>query len=66
MIVEEEVMEEKITVAHLVVTLDRIEQWMQVLRKGLEALPQDQEISIDESDFPSGSEPRQPYRMILC
>ncbi len=50
-------MEEKITVAHLVSTLDRIEQWMQTLRKGLEALPQDQEIELVSEELEGEKQP---------
>ncbi len=59
-------MEEKITVAHLMRTLDRIEEWMQVLRKGLEALPQDQELAIDAGDFSTKPELRQPHKDASC
>ena len=47
----------KITVENLVATLDRIDQWLQVVRKGLESLPQDQVVEIDETVLP---EVRQP------
>lgn len=51
----------KITVAHLVQTLDRIEQWIGAVRKGLEALPQDQEIDIDVEEIESGLDVKQPW-----
>ena len=51
--------ETKITVAHLVATLDRIDQWLGAVRKGLEALPQDQEINIDVEDFQTGLDVQQ-------
>lgn len=59
-------MEEKITVAHLVNTLDRIEQWMQALRKGLEALPQDQEIDINFAEMEAGEGLKQPFILPPC
>ena len=59
-------MSEKITVAHLLVTLDRIEEWLQVLRKGLEALPQDQKLLIDSGDFPTNPDVRQPQKDASC
>ena len=51
----------KITVAHLVLTLDRIDQWLQAVRKGLAALPQDQEIDIDAGDLQSRLDVKQPH-----
>ncbi len=47
----------KVTVKNLVVTLDRVDQWLQVVRKGLESLPQDQVVEIEEDAVP---EIRQP------
>ena len=49
----------KVTVENLVVALDRIDQWLRVVRKGLESLPQDQVVEIEEDGFP---EIRQPDR----
>ena len=52
----------KITVENLVQTLDRIEQWIQALRKGIEALPQDQVIEVEDFRPP---EVKKPDR-VLC
>lgn len=57
-------MKEKITVAHLVTTLDRIEQWIQVLRKGLESLPQELEVDLDSEELDEGS--KQPFTRAPC
>jgi len=48
----------KVTVKNLVVTLDRIDQWLQVVRKGLESLPQDQVVEIDEDAIPDERQPQ--------
>ncbi len=58
--------ETKITVADLVVTMGRIEQWLGAVRKGLEALPQEQEVDIEMDELLSGQELRQPFRDIRC
>ncbi len=58
--------ETKITVADLVVTMGRIEQWLGAVRKGLEALPQDQEVDIEIDELLSGQELRAPFRDIEC
>ncbi|RLE33938.1 MAG: hypothetical protein DRJ61_06150 [Acidobacteria bacterium] len=58
--------ETKITVADLVVTVGRIEQWLCAVRKGLEALPQEQEVDIEMDELLSGQELRQPFRDIRC
>lgn len=59
-------MKENVTVAHLVVTLDRIEQWLQALRKGLEALPQDQEIELSLDGLEEDLNSRQPWFVTGC
>lgn len=59
-------MNEKIKVEHLLVTVRRIEQWLEVLRKGLEALPQDQELELDLEDFEKGLESRGPWKTSNC
>ena len=56
----------KITVAHLVMSMDRIEQWLQAVRKGLEALPQDQEINIDVGELQSQTDVKQPFIIPPC
>ena len=56
----------KITVAHLVLTLDRIEQWLGAVRKGLEALPQDQEIEINVDELQTEHEVKQPFIISPC
>jgi hypothetical protein len=43
--------ETKITVKNLIQTLDRIDLWLQALRKGLEALPQNQEIEVEDQEI---------------
>jgi len=58
-------MEDQITVAHLVATLDRIELWMGALRKGLEALPQDQVLNLDIKEV-EGEEFKQPFILPPC
>lgn len=58
--------ETKITVADLVATLDRIDQWIGAVKNGLEALPQDQEIEIDISEFQADLKAKQPFRKIIC
>lgn len=55
-----------ITVAHLVQTLDRIEQWLGAVRMGLEALPQDQEIKIDTEVLEEQIGSKQPWITRLC
>ena len=56
----------KITVAHLVQTLDRIEQWLGAVRKGLEALPQDQEIEIQIDALQQDLEVKQLFIKSPC
>ncbi len=58
--------ETKITVADLVVTVGRIEQWLGAVRKGLEALPQEQEVDIEMDELISSQELRQPFRDVRC
>lgn len=55
-----------ITVAHLVQTLDRIEQWLGAVRKGLEALPQDQEIDIQADALQQDLEVKQLFIRSPC
>ena len=57
--------ETKITVAHLVQTMDRIDQWLKALRKGLEALPQDQQIEISAGLLEGEIDVKQPW-IIKC
>lgn len=56
----------KITVAHLVLTLDRIDQWIKAVRMGLESLPQDQEVKIDIAELQSQMDVKQPYIIRPC
>ncbi len=56
----------KITVAHLVLTLDRIDQWLLAVRKGLEALPQDQEVDIKVGDLQNDLEVKQLFIASPC
>ena len=58
--------ETKITVAHLVLTLDRVDHWLQAVRAGLEALPQDQEIEIDPDEMKSLMAAKLPQIMFPC
>ncbi|MEN8164270.1 MAG: hypothetical protein ABFS37_09085 [Acidobacteriota bacterium] len=58
--------ETKITVAHLVATLDRIDQWLGAVKKGLEALPQDQEIAVDTGDAEALLTVPQPHKDFQC
>ncbi len=58
--------ETKITVAHLVATMDRIDQWLGAVRKGLEALPQDQEINVEVEDFKTGLDAKQILIQFPC
>ncbi len=57
--------ETEITVAHLVQTMDRIDQWLRALRKGLEALPQDQEIEISAVSLEGEVDVKQPW-IVKC
>ncbi len=57
---------QQITVADLVATLVRMEKWMQVVRKGLEAMPQDQTIDVDVEDFSGDLDARQPFITRMC
>lgn len=59
-------MKENITVAHLVVTLERIEQWLGAVRKGLEALPQDQKIDMRLDALEEDLNSRQPWFVTGC
>ncbi len=56
----------KITVAHLVASLDRIEQWLQAVRRGLEALPQDQEVELKVEELQAEGEVKQPFVIPPC
>ncbi len=47
----------KVTVENLVVALDRVEQWIRAVRAGLESLPRDQVIEIEESELPEARQP---------
>lgn len=58
--------ETKITVADLVVTVGRIEQWLGAVRRGLEALPQEQEVDIEMDELVSSQELKQPFRDVRC
>ncbi len=58
--------ETKITVAHLGVALDRIEQWLQAVRKGIEAIPQDQEINLNLGELESDLDLKQPWLKAGC
>ena len=57
--------ETKVTVENLVQTLDRIDQWLKAVRKGLEALPQDQVINIDANALESEIGVKQPW-IVRC
>lgn len=57
--------ETKITVKNLVQTLDRIDLWLQALRKGLEALPQDQEIEVEDQEIDEALR-RRPQVYVGC
>ena len=57
--------ETKITVKNLVQTLDRIDLWLQTLRKGLEALPQDQEIEVEDQEIDEALR-RRPQVSVGC
>ena len=58
--------ETKVTVANLLAALDRIEQWVGAVKKGLEALPQDQEIKIDTAVLEEEIGPKQPWITRPC
>lgn len=55
-----------VTVADLVKAVDRIEQWIRVVRKGIEALPQDQLIKIDPDQIESPLDLKQPFITEKC
>ena len=56
----------RITVAHLVASMDRIEQWLQAVRRGLEALPQDQEVDLMVEELQTEGEVKQPFIIPPC
>ncbi len=57
--------ETKITVKNLIQTLDRTDLWLQALRKGLEALPQDQEIEVEDQEIDEALR-RRPQVYVGC
>lgn len=56
----------RVTVAHLVVTLDRVDSWIQALRKALAALPQDMEIGMPVDELKEELDVRQPFLKAGC